>query len=173
MRIKYLTVMVCFLFLGLQCKSKIDQFSFKKSELNSGTKQLVDKYLEYSNIPKSKNEISIQRYSNNNQNIYVLTSGSLTNNSISLYKKEEYYLGYYKGYNVFIVPELKNQLFVEGGFLNINNNDVKNVDEKTIPLTEDISSWEFRIIEGKIADLKYQFCTLTKSQVSEIESIIF
>lgn len=171
---KYILVFVGLLFLTLQCKEQEKSYTFKRAKLNSGTKELLNKFMEYCNMSKKENKISIHEYSNNEKSYYIVNSGELTNFVIDYATSQKDYAYFYNGFYVFITPDLEGQLFSKDGILEIPQNKVKMIDGEThIPLTEDVISWEFEIINGKLSNFSYLFCTLTEAQIQEIESIKF
>jgi hypothetical protein len=166
------------LFLTLQCKQQEKRYTFKRVELNSGVKELLDKYIEYSNLPEGINEISLHKRISKDKDIYTINSGKLTNVIINNASKEDSYGYFYKDYYGFISSEL-NQFFNQDGLLKIPQLDVKmiyeNEDKLEVPYStyDIISSWEFEIVDGKVSNFTYQFCVLTENQIKEIESINF
>lgn len=174
----YVIAVIGLMLLTTQCKQEEKNYSFKKAGLNSGAKELLDKYIKYSNLPKAINEISIYNYvSKDNKYVYVMNASRLLSLAVDNHIKEKNYCAYYKGFHVFIIPILKDQLFSENGIVKIPENKIETVNEDAddyIPYSDDIiSSWEFEIKNSRLGNLAYQFCVLTEEQIQEIELITF
>ena len=172
---KYVLIFAGILMLTVQCKKEEEVYSFKEGELSLGGIELIDSYLKYSDLPKALNVISMHSQDYENRTIYSIDAARLLNTSVSSYQKENFSAINYKGFIVFISPELKGKVYNEKGILEIEKSRVEVIDEENhIPYPDDIiSSWEFEIMNGIVSNFAYQFCDLTKSQIKEIESIKF
>jgi len=164
-------LIILFAFLICSGCTTNDEYIFDHAFINSGAKKFIDYYIDYSDLPESMNEISIYNRISNSDTIYYISSGRLSNFSVKSARKDSDYSTKYRNYQIFISKDLKNIFFREKGNIILEKELIIFYDEDFIPLTEDISIWEFQVINHKIANFKFKFCKLSQKEVNEIEEI--
>lgn len=169
--IKFLSIFFL-MFTFLHCVKEKESYSIGKAELNDGLKELLDKYIKYSNLSKEVKVISVFK----NENEFIITGFELSDLTINTLNISNGFASLYKGYYIFV--ETPTHLFGKSvGVMKIPKFKVKVFSENGLDFSNStldiISMWEFQIINKKIDKFNYQFCVLNSKQIKEIKSIKF
>jgi hypothetical protein len=144
---------------------------FKKADATEPTKQLLEIYLNNSNLNDRKYDIVLSKIADTLE-IHSLIREEFIGDKTDM----NYYVSFFMGYRVFFMMELDQSLFhYRGNVLreSIPLSEIEKHNNEDIPLTYDTPYWFLTITNNKIVDFGCQFCTSTETLTNKIESISF
>lgn len=155
-------------------KKKEGLLIVKKAKLTNGSKKLLDIFLKTNNLNPNTDEIEF--YIPYQSDFLILEAREKYDFIGDFGKREDFYMLNYKGFRITFNMNLNEALFrYKGEWFKekiLLSKIIYDIDGPP-PINSKFPLWELTIKNNEIIQFNYQFCTLTESQIKEIESIKF